>query len=203
MYYPKSTITENQFTAGGLLRDPSSGNTYKGYYHSTYDGKYFTGVSHSLDSRELTLLNTNDSNLLTDDVLIQPSYITNYNYGTITKNKMQFLFNVKVPVSYYPILTEKDYDNGQFNRYFMQNVGGNQSQSNITEISATGYQDVSSNVLYSSLTLVWKITGPYYDSGMTFGVYDTNYRTVQSKKLVMKGIDKYLINLTEFARIIS
>jgi len=195
MYYPKSKILENQYTPGGELIDPSTGNTYQGYYHVTYDGNVYTGASHSISSQPLSGTPSSTGSL---DPLVRPAYIANFDYDTVSQGKMSYLFKFTLPGPIYPSPTISDYSNGQFNRYFMQLVTNNK----INEISQVGYQAIQQNPLYNSLTLVWKLTGPLHDTSTSSGVADTNERTLAMNEKSMNGISLYLSNLVELARII-
>lgn len=195
MYYPKSKILENQYTPGGELIDPSTGASYQGYYHVTYDGNVYTGASHSISSQPLS---GTPSTTGSSDALVRPSLIANFDYDNISQGKMSYLFQFILPGPIYPSPTGSDYQAGQFNRYFMQQVTNNK----INEISQTGYQDLQQNPLYNSLTLVWKLTGPLHDTATASGVADTNARTLAMNEKSMPGISSYLSNLIELARII-
>lgn len=201
MYYPKSKVLENQHTSGGELIDPSTGNTYSGFYHVTYDGNFYTGASHSISSQPLTgTPATSGSGSV--DILVRPAFIANFEYDTASDSKMSYLFSYVVPDPIYPSPATADYQAGQFNRYFMKSVTTNRIQ----ELSQQGYQDVQSNPLYTSLTLIWKLTGPLHDNksnplSIVYGVADTNARTLGMNEKNMKGISLYLSNLIELAQI--
>lgn len=200
MYYPKSKTRENQHTSGGELFDPSTGANYVGFYHSTYDGKFYTESSHSINSKILT--GTPATSGSTPDILVRPALIANFEYDTISAGKMSFLFSEIIPQPIYPSPTESDYQAGQFNRYFMRSV----TTSRISEITQEDFQDVSSNPMFQSLTLIWKLTGPIHDDTFNpmstiYGIADTNARTLGSNERSFKGISLYLSNLIELARI--
>lgn len=195
MYYPKSKVLENQYTPGGELVDPSTGGSYKGYYHVTYDGNVYTGASHSIVSQPLTGTPSSTGSL---DPLVRPAYIANFDYDNISQGKMSYLFKFDIPTPIYPSPTTTDYSNGQFNRYFMQLVTNNK----INEVSQAGYQAIQQNPLYNSLALIWKLTGPLHDTSTASGVADTNARTLSMNEKAMPGISSYLSNPIELAKFI-
>ena len=203
MYYPKAKISTNQYTGGGLLKDTITGETYRGYYYVSFDGRYFSGVSQSISSDELVLIQSSSIAPGTINPLVAGSSIANFQYDTITKNKMSFLNQGGIPTPIYPSPDSDDYDNGQFIRYFMQRIGGNAKD--IKEISKDGVTALNNNPLYSTLNLTWKLTGPVNDIVLPtytiYGVASTNQRTALSLEKTMNGISKYLINPLELARI--
>jgi hypothetical protein len=205
MYYPKAKISTNQYTGGGLLKDTVTGETYRGYYYLTFDGRYFSGVSQSINSDELVLIQSSSIDTSGTQTLVTGPSINNFQYNTLTNNKMSFLNPGDLPTAIYPRPTANDYDSGQFFRYFMQRIGGNAKD--IKEISSSGYTLIQKNPLYSSLSLIWKLTGPINDiafpSYTVYGVASTNLRTVQSLEKTMKGISRYLVNPLELAKIIT
>src|SRR6516164_7945789 len=98
MYYPKSKILENQYTNGGQLIDTKSGLFYRGLYHATFDGKYFSGPMHTLNSIELVLSNpsipgTVPTNTATGslDSLITPQSVMNVIYDSLMGQSLQTL----------------------------------------------------------------------------------------------------------------
>lgn len=203
MYYPKSKIAESQYTGGGLLKDLSTGNTYRGFYHLTFDGRYFSGATHDINSEELGLLQTAATSNGGIDPLVTAPFIANFQYDTITNSKMTFLNQGGLPTPIYPSPSEDDYTSGQFTRYFMQRIGG--KASDIREISKDGFNALQTNPLYITLSLIWKLTGPKYDftlpSYTIYGVADTNSRTVGGLNKTMHGIVQYLSNSIELAKL--
>lgn len=201
MYYPKSKIQENLYTNGSEFVDSITGKSYQGLYHVTFDGNFYTGITHETDSQLLKKLVTQQKLSPSGSNLVSPSIIANYEYDSINHNKFSFLKQEIIPQSYFPVLTDKDYDVGYITRYFSKRSGGNAKD--IKELSAKGYSDISSNVLYISTSLTWKITGPLHDqiidlSTTIYGVWDTNARTVASAEFKFSGITVYLSNFQQF-----
>lgn len=203
LYYPKSKIIENQYTSGGQFIYSSTGKSYEGLYHITYDQNYYTGATHTNDSQ--LLIKQGSSTTQTGSYLISAPYVSNFEYDTITDNRFSFLKQEIIPQPYYPVLTDQDYSTGYFVRYFMKRSGG--SARYIKEISGDDFTDITTNVLYLSTSFQWKLTGPAHDqvidyNNTIYGVIDTNARTVASNESILPGITQYLSNLQEFARIV-
>lgn len=203
MYYPKAKVQENQYTPGGQFLDPSM-KSYKGSYHITYDGNFYTGATHTTDSQQLTKAGPSSSTP-SGSVGVTPSIIANFEYDTITNNSNAFLKSMVIPGSFFPMPTEQDYAIGVITRYFTKREGG--TARNIKEISLNGYTSLQKNNLYNTLSLPWKLTGPLHDQVISpvntiYGVFDTNSRTLSSKELSFSGITQYFPDLIQFARII-
>jgi len=130
---------------------------------------------------------------------------------TYDKLKNRYLKQFETPKELFPSPTEKDYKFGSFIRYFIRKR--NDSNSRILEIDSKQYKRMSFSKngidknLYVSLEIEWKLTGPRNDikslTGqiITFGIQDTNYRTLLFKEKEMFGISKKLSNTLEFSRI--
>lgn len=213
MYYPKSKVTENQYTSGGQFVIASTGKSYEGIYHITYDQNYYTGATHTNSSQLLTKASPSTSYIaassgvstVSGSNLIQPGLIANFEYDSITGGKFSFLKQEIIPVAYYPVLTAQNYATGVFTRYFAKRTGG--SARDIKELSTDGFSDLTSNVLYLSTSLQWKLTGPMHDqiidfNNTVYGVYDTNARSVAGAESSLPGITQYLGNLVELAKFI-
>ena len=80
-------------------------------------------------------------------------------------------------------------------RYFLSKKG---SQI-IFEVNKKGFSFKNPN--YLRVDLKWKISGPLNDFNGISGIVDTNRRTILLKKTQMPFLDRYLSNLSEFARI--
>jgi len=201
MYYPKSKILENQYTPGAEYQRKDNNEPYIGTYCILSDGKFFSGKTLTNTSIELIKIQKNASKF-NFNRFIPNNFI----------NKNTFLNNLNKAKELRPTIlspTPNDYINGFITRYFAKklNVEGIQ----IFEISQQDYNDVLNNTnkylsLYQVISLEWKITGPNYDNNdnpisPTYGVMDTNKRTLEIKEKEMPGIKKYFENrLKEFAK---
>lgn len=191
MYYPKNKIQANLYTSGGELINSTTGKIYIGYYHKTFDGKYFSEKENILSSIELFILSAYKKDL---------SYS-----GFIYRNNV----DVKIPdnqINHDKTLpTKNDYDNGYFIRYFIKRVNG--GVETIREVNSSDYVNFINDILYITCDIKWKLIGPVYDNktdpnNFISGVFDTNERNVKTKEKEMSGISKYLVNLIEYAIIL-
>ena len=64
-YYPKSKIITNLYTNGGEYIIIETNQEYTGYYHKTYDGKFFTGKTPN-DPPVNEIVKLVDSNIIVD-----------------------------------------------------------------------------------------------------------------------------------------
>lgn len=197
-YFPKSKIQENQYTKGGEYQRKDTGEQYVGIYCILSDGRYFSESTLLKSSIELLKIDKNAKK-------------TPYNVFPINQlsNKFSFLNQQKELVPHIPQPTSHDYNVGFMKRYFAKKLISEVIQ--IFEISQQSYDEINSNKgnylsLYQTISLDWKITGPKYDMydnplNPTYGVMDTNKRTIEIKEKEMKGIQQYFNGrLNEFAK---
>ncbi len=182
MYYPKSKIKENLYTDGNLLID-KFGKSYKGYYYSTIDNRYFIGKEFSSKSKEL-FLNTNQNDLS----LSNESKI----FNNINKQNI----NTDHPSFNYSFPTETDYQKGIYNRYFIKRVNGDYT--NILEIDKIQYKTFKNNVLYISIEIPWKLRITFEKS--IEDIFNSNNNTSKEADIKIKGLDNYLSNKLQFFR---
>jgi hypothetical protein len=185
-YYPLNKITPNQYTSGNQFTLISTGQDYKGYYFSTYDGKYFTGEMCSPDSKELS--KNSDA--------IKPTL----NLGTAAYDSLRTSNIPTQPEHYTSVPTEQDYKNGYYLRYFTKRVNGDLST--ITEVTKTVYDSMSNNPLYNRVQIQWMLTGPIEDKYITgmlvLGVVNRNIKTITQAARQMQYLDQYLVNPTQY-----
>ena len=88
--------------------------------------------------------------------------------------------------AYLPIPTEKDYEKGYINRFFVQKT--NDKNYPIYEINQKSYTRLSLIPDYVTVSIRWRLTGPletvYDDLGniLDFGVRESNKRVILLKK---------------------
>ena len=168
-YYPKSQIKTNLYTGGNEFVLFSTKEDYKGYYWGTSTGEFFTGKTPSdtptlkliaktpIDINTLKTIDKTQQNTLPTN----PSsyYVVNESYFIskkipLTKNAPTY------PTQYVPYLTQKEYDEGGFIRYFLKK----NNEFKYIEISPdeyTLYTSRSSLVPYEAYTpisIVWYLT---------------------------------------------
>lgn len=191
MYYPLSKITPNLYTSGGDFTLKDTQNNYKGYYYSTYDGRFFTEKLPNSNSREL--LKSFDQSKLAPTL------------SSIVYNRTSTP-NIPTPAAisnYIPAPTDSDYTNGYITRYFSQRVNGDAST--LKELNTTDYNALATNVLYRQTLLQWKISGALDDTvvngGMVVpGIVTFNQNSIYSASKIIPSIYQYLTNLTQFSK---
>jgi len=126
--------------------------------------------------------------------------------------KQNFLRSFETPRNSKVFPTDKDYENGSFIRYFIKKRNDDTAQ--IIELTSDQFSRMNQEKngidqnLYSGIELEWKLTGPKNDivnNGLivTYGIEDTNERTVNFKNAQMPGLIDKIKNFTEFAKIIQ
>lgn len=97
-----------------------------------------------------------------------------------------------------PEPTERDYQKGHIDRYFLRKTG----TSKIIEVSKEDFDEFSQNDLFIGVSIKWKISGPRNDIinsegyPVKTGVKDTNRRILE--KVNERGIIDKLNDLLEF-----
>ena len=200
MYYPKFKIITNLFTNTKEFVIKETNSVYTGFYWKTYDGKFYTGKSPDDSSKELekiqrteeteNLMNIslpNDSptpfketdNFPYDEKLVL-SYISSKN---ININKLP---SYKIPSSFIPSPSEKDYQNQEFIRYFVKKINLNQ----YTEIKKEEYKKIKGK----DDSYFWKMYHPFFVNWKIFGIRneieEINFKNVDLLKL--NGFKEFL-----------
>ena len=190
LYYPKSHIVTNLYTAGKefMLADETE---YVGFYHRYIDNTVATGaVPHKSNSKKL---------IKYIDKILQPY---NLIYNKLIKKRLPESFPTQALV----IPNLDDYENGKFTRYFLRRrnystyediIEVDKPQWNLWKKPNKGINEK----MYRGLELSWKLTGPLHDVLNTFnteyGVADTNQRLVFLKDYEMPGLKNFLTNYIE------
>jgi hypothetical protein len=180
MYYPKSHITPNLYSNGELSIKGST-TPYIGYYFSTISGKNYTGrFPNDGENQELTKSNESTA----DDIV--GNEIDDYRFYGKDNSTFSYLnqFNpeevtIYTPTPFYPNPTDKDYELGEFRRYFTKKINENK----YTETSG-----LFQNSLYIGLYVPWMISGDKEK------VYNTNKSLVElrEKELGITQFGDYL-----------
>jgi hypothetical protein len=162
MYYPKSQVKTNLYTKGGEYAILDSNTIYKGYYYETSNGEYFSGrTPNESPSFRLIKINLNEPVTLSSFEFERDNfYLIEGGYALSTR----LSFNQTpppLPKQSYPILTENDYELGEFQRYFLKK--GNETQ--FIEISLEDYRKYINRdkdvmfELYIPIQINWILTG--------------------------------------------
>jgi len=224
-YIPEHRYLGNLYTNGGEFVFLSNGQPYRGSYYVLSTGRYFTGNTPYTDSSEeiVSIGNQTDAataafqnpnglvnppitvgDLADIDVTLFPNYLTFENALERNSNYFNY-FNVNVsdtylvPVSYIPVLTPKDYENGSFIRYILYNV----VDKIYLEVDKPTYDNIYQRnpqwdyQRYIAFKLPWRITGTEQE------IIDTNSKlifvTAQDNKI--PNLELYLVDLAKFSNL--
>jgi len=185
-YYTENEIETNLYTTGKqfMLTDRTE---YIGLYHRyIVTNEVYTLASWS-KSKSKKLIKFEE---------LDPKVIS---YKT-AKPKIKTKY--KIPIVHNIIITPKDKKAGTITRYFLKKINSTE----IIEINQQQFKDFNNEKidpnLYICVSLVWHITGELSDSTKgnisITGVRTKNKISVDSANKSMNGINKYLVNLTEF-----
>jgi hypothetical protein len=142
------------------------------------------------------------------DTVQQPEFIIyNQSLNNGNQSKSTRSYNIQ-PKFAYSAPIENDFITGTFKRYFIKRRNYT-SLSDIFEIDAEQFKlwrKVKTGIdetLYNAIEIDWKLTGPLHDivdndTIVTYGVSDTNERTIRSNSVMFIGLDKYITDFKEF-----
>ena len=211
MYIPKNRIKENLYTPGNEFVFLSTKENYVGFYHSLYNGKFYSGKTpNDSNIREIIsyvvtgndelppeFSSTNKIALFLNDPdpVVNPTqwiqrdivtYLALNGKDTRDDNPRAY------PQSYYPSPTEDDYALGSFTRYFIVKV----NELIYIEVDSKTYKDIkkeSNNIvweLFKCFKIQWTIVG------VESNVFDTNRDQVliTERRINRKGLQEFLAN---------
>lgn len=211
MYIPKNRIQTDLYTDGSEYVYENTSNFYKGFYWKTFKGQAFAGKSPSdLPSYPLekyipsSFDPLNPQTPLQSKILIsdEPSEFSDSSYNvssvieyTSLKTSPTALndadsFLRYLPTTYYPTLSEGDYDIGTFTRYFVNKI----NEFIFIEINNDTFDNITNQnprwlwQMYTPFTVDWVIKGEQEK------VYKINKDTVLliEQRLKKKGLQQYL-----------
>ena len=180
-YYPLSQIKTNLYTKGNEYVISSTGIPYKGYYHTTSNNESFSGKTPTDDP--VSLLNPVEIQSENDE--FEEDAVNNkQSYWTIGNPNYQYSQNNNPipPSSIFPKATPKDYELGEFERYFLSKANEIKFLE-IDKFTYDQYLNQNPNVfyqLYQPIKLSWELTG------IEDEVYKVNYRTVERVQINFK-----------------
>jgi len=187
-YLPLSQIKSNLYTKGGEFIVESTNKPYKGYYYETSKGEYFSGKTpQDKPSTKLTFVKEEtfdiSENIVSTNV---PSFWTvqEINYSNFNDNNAP-----SSPISYYAKPTQKAYELGEFERYFLSKRNEIKFLE-VNEFTFNQYLNQDPYVqyqLYTPIKLSWELTG------VKEKVYEVNYRTVErvQNNFKLRGFIEY------------
>lgn len=178
-YYPKSQITTNLHTNGGVYALASTNEEYIGYFYKLSNGEKYTGKSPSNNNRLLTLIPGLNSKTLDNGEVVEdwsefnndmweddltPSlsnFITpisdlKYNVSIENSNSIR-----SIPQPSNTIPTQKDYNIGEFQRFFAKKNNEN-IYLEVDKQTNTFLNSQDPKIawdLYSSISIPWNLSG--------------------------------------------
>ena len=160
MYYPKSRVIENKYTAEPIFMFANTKQNYTGYYHITADGKVYSGKNGNDGQPRLLIKNSNYSPEYTG---FGDSFYSNTTYDAIRESK-----NIQAPK-----ITLKEPQAVQpkgrypfYMRYFVKKVN-NKMFVEIDEKQYTAFMSKDLNYNWASyipFSTVWITSNPKADT---------------------------------------
>lgn len=185
IYYPLAKIQSNLFTSGNEFAIAATGVDYKGYYFSTYDGKFFTEKIPSNNSVELK------------------KYAPTKSLTSLGSLKYTFRDSSEdIDTQHFiPKPTKENYEMGVIVRYFVKRVNGDEST--MKEIDIDTYNSLQRNPLYITDQCAWHISGNPEDTTLPGGlvvpgVSSRNRTATQRVNKNIPGTSTYLRDLLQF-----
>lgn len=194
MYIPKANIVETGYTQGTEYLNASTQLSYKGYYFKDKDGNYWSGKEPSASSFKLKPIYKQQTDNPAN-YLVNQSYTKAYGKTLQTES---FNNNYIQP-------TGEDYIKGYFIRYIAKFVSS--SKPTFIELNKENYDKIVQNttltLLYPTVPLFWKLTGPIDDVfsnniRVAVGVRDANLRSIQEAEKIIKGVSSFLTDPLQF-----
>ena len=195
MYTPPAQMRTGLYTTGKEWMYVETFEEYIGPYH-TYPNKavYTLGTFVRDKSKQLMpYTRTIENNTLIDDPSARSE--NNSTYFKLTGTRFD---QYQKPVFFYPNPDERDYSNGNFDRFFAQRIN---DVSDITEIDKKQFDKINlqnkpgiDKGLYKVHKIKWSIAGSLLDSEIV------NKRILLSAERTISGIGVYLSDLNEFHR---
>lgn len=212
MYIPKSRIKPNLYTPGNEFMLKSNKENYIGFYHSLWNGKFFTGkTQNDSDIREIIRFEVPElegtpnlpQNLTSENVIAlfleDPDPLVNaeiWNQGDIVKYlELQGKSTIdddpkSMPYQSYPTPTVDDYKLGSFTRYFATKV----NEIKYLELDNSIYKKLKKEdanwawELYNCFSIQWTLIG----EAETVGQTNRNQVLIAEQKNKKKGLQEFL-----------
>tara|TARA_R110001592_G_scaffold77161_1_gene232457 strand:- start:538 stop:1203 length:666 start_codon:yes stop_codon:yes gene_type:complete len=212
MYIPKNRIKPNLYTPGDEFMLKSDNENYVGFYHSLWNGKFFTGkTQNDSNIREIIRFEVPElkgtpnlpQNLTSENVIAlfleDPDPIVNtdiWNQGDIVKYlELQGKSTIdddpkSMPYQSYPTPTEDDYLLGSFTRYFATKI----NEMKYLELDYSIYKKLKKEdsnwswELYSCFSIQWTLIG----EAETVGQTNRNQVLIAEQKNKKKGLQEFL-----------
>ena len=212
MYIPKNRIKPNLYTPGSEYMIKSSNENYSGYYHSLWNGKFYTGkTQNDSNIRELIIFQVPEDegtpnlpqNLTSKNVIAlfleDPDPLVNkenWNQKDIvTYLNLQGKSTIdddpkSLPFQSYPIPTKDDYKLGEFTRYFVVKI----NQLEYLELNQPTYNKLIKKdnnwlwEMYIPFTIQWELKGDPIIVSRT----NRNQTLIAEQRLKRQGLESFL-----------
>tara|TARA_R110001592_G_scaffold96552_1_gene277216 strand:- start:357 stop:1022 length:666 start_codon:yes stop_codon:yes gene_type:complete len=212
MYIPKNRIKPNLFTPGNEFILKSNNENYIGFYHSLWNGKFFTGKTQNdsnireiikFEVPELKGTSNLPQNLTSENVIAlfleDPDPLigtSQWNQGDIItylelQGKSPLDDDPKsMPNQSYPNPTEEDYELGSFTRYFAVKV----NELKYLELDYDVYKKLKKKdanwswELYNCFSIQWTLKGQAVSVGQT----NKNQVLIAEQKNKKLGLQAFL-----------
>ena len=184
MYFPKNKIKTNLYSSGREFVYEDTLEPFSGFYYSLYNGTFFEGKSPTKNNKKII-----SSAKAFPSIDNKPFNITDIETSTayiIPTGQTQML-----PTFYYPQPTEKDYQIGQFLRYFCRKTNENV----FLEINKTDYDSLFNKdpkyvySLYQPFYLYWYISGKTREEASTI---NKKVALRYERLLKLYGLDRFI-----------
>lgn len=193
MYLPKFKYKGDLTTPGKEFRLVDSGEDYVGLYFETYNGKYYTESRPRKFSRELQKYNTFVRDFTPNDRFDYTPYPPIVeDYDVLKQDVHTFQLKSTYPVrTYYPKVSELDYEKGFINRYYVRD----KNTGTIQEVSSEVYEQMGSKTTkyyypkYDILKLRWSLLS-----------FTNNSKTISLSNGRLFGLREYIKNPSQFIR---
>ena len=172
MYLPKSKYTGPLYTPEGIYVY-EDGTPFKGWFIFTYKAEAFEGINPKEAGKKL---------------LLKVEYDLRNQVNQALSNTL-----------YYLEPSEKDYQKGTIQRYFVKIKANN----SIKEITRSAFTATNAPFV-TKLQITWNLTGPVDDtqigSYIKEGAATKNRRVVELAEEKLQGISQYITNYGEYVK---
>lgn len=187
-YLPLSQIKSNLYTKGEEFLINNTNTFYKGYYYKTSNGECYSGKTPQ-DIPSVLLKSIKEETIDSSPNSIPPSPPSLWTIQEINYSKFSSDAAPSPPTSYYSKPTQKAYELGEFERYFLSK----RNEIKFLEVNAFTYSQYLNQdpyvqyQLYTPIKLSWELTG------VKEKVYEVNYRTVErvQNNFKLRGFIEY------------
>lgn len=205
-YIPLNRIKTNLYTAGQEFILADTGQEYTGFYHSYYDGRFFTGKSPDDENTRELIISTASNNSFEETSEIQvytsgrglnsEELTSNWDlnliqgYKTAQRSILEQSITLKTPQLYIYTPSNQDYQIGEIIRYFAKKT----NELKYIEVDQQTYENFSNQQpgyaweFYTTFKLPWQIAGDRQEVQTT----NQNITLLTQKRLRIQGLPEFL-----------